>query len=59
MPHSLDPNPEKHLHFCVILIMWVIIVTLMGYSCTYILGVLKRFAGSGPSNEMLSDFIQL
>lgn len=59
MSHSLDPNTEKQLHFCVILIMWVIIETLMGYSCTYILGVLKRFAGSGPSNEMLFGFIQL
>lgn len=56
MPHSLDPNPEKQLHFCVILIMCLIIVTLMGYSCTCIPGVLKRFAGSGPSNEMLSGF---
>lgn len=56
MPHSLDPNPEKQLHFCVILIMCLITLTLMGYSCTYIPGVLKRFAGSGPSNEMLSGF---
>lgn len=56
MPHSLDPNPEKQLRFCVILIMCLIIVTLMGYSCTCISGVLKRFAGSGPSNEMLSGF---
>lgn len=61
MLHSLDPNPEKHLStiLCNFNHAGRHIVTLMGYSCLYILDVLKHFAGSHPSNEMLSGFIQL
>lgn len=59
MFQSLDANPEKHVHLCVILIVWLIIVTLMGHSSTFSLSVLRHFARSGPSNEILSDFVQL
>lgn len=59
MPHSLDLNPEKHLPtiLCNFNHVGHHIVTLMGYSCPYILAVHKHFAGSHPSNEMLSGFI--
>lgn len=49
----LSSSPEKHRPFHVLLIIWMITINMMRYSCCYNINELKRFASSDPSIDMI------